>query len=77
MTEKEKMYINKFDSEYLTLKQACTIWRKPSYSTLSKELPRNGYKRAVELNKIPKYRKVGSAYLFKISDILEFLESNI
>ena len=74
MTEKEKFYIEKYGTEYITLKQACEIWRKPGYSTLSKKLPEIGYDRAVELRLIPKYRKVGTSYLFKIADILEFLE---
>ena len=73
MMEKEKMYISRFGSEYLTLRQACQIWRKPGYSKLSKELPKVGYNHAVSIGIIPKYRKVGSSYLFKISDILEFL----
>lgn len=74
MTEKEKMYINKFGSEYLTLKQACTIWRKPSYSSLTKKLPKTGYQHAVKMGMIPKFRKVGTSYLFKVSNILEFLD---
>lgn len=73
MTEKEKFYIKKYGTEYPTLKQACEIWRKPGYSTLSKKLPDIGYERAVEIKLIPKYRKVGTSYLFRISDILKFL----
>ncbi len=74
MTEKEKMYIKEFGMEYLTLKQACKIWRKPGYSKLSKQLPQIGYEHAVKIGVIPKYRKVGVSYLFKIADILNFLE---
>jgi len=75
MQEKEKFYIDKFDSEYLVLKQACKIWKKPGYSSLSKRLPEIGYKTAVEKGIIPKYKHIGGAYLFKIKDILEFLDN--
>jgi len=74
MTDKEKMYIEKFDKEYLSLKEACQIWTKPGYSTLSKKLPSIGYKHSVTLGLIPKYKKVGTTYLFKIRDILDFLD---
>jgi hypothetical protein len=74
MTEKERLYIELYRTEYLTLKQACEIWRKPGYSTLSKQLPKIGYLKAVEAGIIPKFRKVGTTYLFKIADILDFLQ---
>lgn len=73
MTDLERLYIKKFNKEYLQLKEACQIWIKPGYSTLSKCLPKIGYDKAVELGMIPKYSKIGSTYLFKIKDILEFL----
>jgi len=72
---KENMYINKFGGEYLTLRQSCKIWVSPSYSTLSKLVAKKGYKKAVYDGDIPKYRKVGNRYMFRISDILEYLDS--
>ena len=75
MCEKEKMYIEMFENEYLILSQACKIWRKPGYSSLSKVLPKMGYETAVKNGIIPKYKKEGTAYLFRISDILDFLDS--
>ena len=76
MCEKEKMYIEKFETEFLILKQGCSVWRKPGYSTLSKLLPKIGYKTAVDKGIIPKYIKKGGAYLFRIKDILDFLDNN-
>jgi len=73
MTEKERMYYEKFGKEYLTLKEACQIWVKPGYSTLSKLVPSIGYETAFKGCVIPKYRQVGKRYLFKIKDILIFL----
>ena len=75
MTSREEIYIKQFGTEYLILKQACQIWRKPGYSSLSKRLPKIGYKTAVEKGIIPKYKHIGGAYLFKIKDILEFLDN--
>lgn len=76
MTEKENMYFKLFgDKEYLTLKESCKIWIKPGYSTLSKKLPQVGYEQGVKLGLIPRYRVIGGTYLFKIADILNFLES--
>lgn len=74
MTEREKFYIFKFQKEYLTLKESCQIWQKPGYSDLSKKLPQVGYQQAVKCGLIPTYRKVGKVYLFRIRDILEFLD---
>jgi len=74
MTEKERMYIEKFGNEYLLLREACTIWRKPGYSSLSKLLANIGYSTAVEKGIIPKYKCESGAYLFKVSDILEFID---
>lgn len=74
MTEKEKMYYERFGKQdYLILKEACEIWRKPGYSSLSKKLPEIGYSNAVKQLIIPPYVKEGRTYLFKISDILDFL----
>ncbi len=75
MTDKEKFYIDKYGTEYLMLKQACQIWNKPGYSTLSKKLPQIGYEHGVKQGLIPRYRVVGGTYLFKIADILNFLEN--
>jgi hypothetical protein len=74
MLEKEKFYLEKFGKEYLNLKESCQIWQKPGYSTLSKKLPEIGYKKAVQCGLIPTYRKIGREYLFRIRDILDFLE---
>lgn len=74
MTEKEKMYIKHFGAEYITLKKACQVWTKPGYSTLSKRLPTIGYPTAVDKGIIPKYTHIGNSYLFRIIDILNFLE---
>jgi hypothetical protein len=74
MLEKEKFYLEKFGKEYLSLKESCQIWQKPGYSTLSKKLPVIGYQKAVTCGLIPKYRKIGGTYLFRIRDILDFLE---
>ena len=74
MCEKEKMYIEKFGTEYLTLKQACKIWRKPGYSTLSKKLPKIGYLNAVKKGIIPQFKKEGAMYLFRIKHILKFID---
>lgn len=74
MTEREKFYISQFKKEYLNLEESCQIWIKPGYSTLSKKLPNIGYKQAVKGGLIPNYRKVGKVYLFRIRDILDFLD---
>ena len=74
MTEKEKFYISKVQKEYLNLKEGCQLWQKPGYSTLSKKLPQVGYQQAVKCGLIPTYRKVGKVYLFRIRDILDFLD---
>jgi hypothetical protein len=74
MTEREKFYISKFQKEYLNLKEGCQLWQKPGYSTLSKKLPQVGYQQAVKCGLIPNYRKVGKVYLFRIKDIIEFLD---
>lgn len=74
MTEREKFYISKFQKEYLNLKESCEIWQKPGYSGLSKKLPQMGYKQAVKCGLIPTYKKVGKVYLFRIKDIIEFLD---
>lgn len=76
MTEKEKVYFLKFGKEYLNLRESCKIWIKPGYSSLSKLLPKIGYKEAVRRGAIPKYRYVSGTYLFKISDILNFLDES-
>jgi len=75
MLEKEEIYRKEFGNEFLLLKEACKIWRKPGYSSLSKKLPKIGYLTAVEKGIIPKYEYKGGAYLFKIKDILDFLEN--
>ncbi len=77
MTEKERFYISKFQKEFLNLKESCEIWQKPGYSDLSKKLPQIGYKQAVKCGLIPKYKKVGKTYLFRICDILDFLDSTV
>lgn len=74
MINREEMYIEKFGSEYLTLKEACSIWRKPGYSSLSKKLPKMGYSTAYIKGIIPKYKYISSSYLFRVKDILAFLE---
>ena len=76
MTEREKFYISQFKKEYLNLEESCQLWQKPGYSTLSKKLPQVGYKQAVKCGLIPNYRKVGKTYLFRIRDILEFLDKS-
>lgn len=48
MTEKEKMYLEKFGKEYLNLRETLKIWVKPGYSTLSKLLSFIAYKKAIE-----------------------------
>ena len=74
MTEKEKMYIKQYGKEFLNLKESCQIWVKPGYSTLSKKLPQIGDKTAVEKNIIPFYKKIGNTYMFKIKDIVDFID---
>jgi hypothetical protein len=74
MTEKEKMYIKKYGKEFLNLKESCQIWVKPGYSTLSKELPKIGYSIAVQKKIIPNYKKIGNTYMFKIKDIVDFID---
>jgi|LSQX01.3.fsa_nt_gb hypothetical protein len=76
MTEKEKVYFEKYGKEYLTLRESCEIWRKPGYSTLSKILPKIGYREGVRRGLIPKYRFISGSYLFKISHILDFLNAH-
>jgi len=77
MTDKEKIYFELFEhKEYLNLEESCKIWRKPGYSTLSKKLPKIGYIQGVQQGLIPKYKFVSGSYLFKIRDILDFLEKN-
>lgn len=75
MNEREKYYIEKYKSERLLLKEACEIWRKPSYSKLSKQLPNIGYEYAMNNGIIPKYTIEGNAYLFHIKDILAFMDN--
>ncbi|DAB34198.1 MAG TPA: hypothetical protein CFH82_06590 [Sulfurospirillum sp. UBA12182] len=75
MTDREKLYFEKYKSEYLVLRQGCEIWRKPGYSSLSKKLPKIGYQNAVKKGLIPRYRYISGAYLFKIKDILDFLDN--
>lgn len=74
MTEKEKMYIKQYGKEFLNLRESCQIWVKPGYSTLSKKLPKIGYKTAVQKNIIPIYKKIGNSYMFKIKDIVDFID---
>jgi len=74
MSTKEEMYIEKYNTEYLTLKEACKIWRKPGYSSLSKELPKIGYEKAIEIGRIPRGRWESGAFIMRIGDILEFLD---
>ena len=74
MTEKEKMYIKKYGKEFLNLKESCRIWVKPGYSTLSKELPKIGYATAVQKKIIPHYKKIGNTYMFRIKDIVDFMD---
>ena len=76
MSEKEKFYFELFGKkEYLTLQESCQIWNKPGYSSLSKKIPKLGDKTAVEKGMIPRFTKVGRTRLFKIADILAFLET--
>lgn len=74
MNAKEIYYIEKYEGEYVVLKEACEIWRKPGYSSLSTTLPQIGYNLAIEKGIIPRGRWEAGSFIMRISDVLEFID---
>jgi hypothetical protein len=75
MTDKERIYFEKYGKELFGLKEACKIWIKPSYSQATKYYSKMGDVAVVKAKLLPQSKKVGNTRMYRLSDIIEFIEA--